>query len=96
MYAIVRKYKTTPGAVSTQMQSILDRYVPIVSQMPGFVAYYAVDTGNDTAAITIWEDQAAAEATHSVSADYVKQHHTEHVLGEPEVIAGEVHIFKTR
>ena len=39
MYAAVRKYKTTPGAVSKLIQRVQEGFVPIISQVPGFVAY---------------------------------------------------------
>ena len=97
MYAAVRKYKTTPGAVSTLIQRVQEGFVPIISQVPGFVAYYALDTGNDTvASISVFDDQAGADASTSKAADWVKQNLADLVQGAPEITAGEMLIYQTK
>jgi hypothetical protein len=96
MYAAVRKYKTIPGAVSALIKSVQEGFVPIISQVPGFVAYYALDTGNDTvASISVFDDQAGADASTSKAADWVKQNLAHLVQGAPEITAGEVLIYQT-
>ena len=97
MYAAVRKYKTTPGAVSTLIKRVQEGFVSIISQVPGFVAYYALDTGNDAvASISVFDDQAGAEASTRTAADWVKQNLADLVQGAPEITAGEVVIYKTK
>jgi hypothetical protein len=97
MYTAVRKYKTTPGAVSKLIQRVQEGFVPIISQVPGFVAYYALDTGNDTvASISVFDDQAGADASTRQAADWVKQNLADLVQGTPEITAGEVLIYKTK
>jgi hypothetical protein len=87
MYAAVRKYKTTPGAVSKLIQRVQE----------GFVAYYALDTGNDTvASISVFDDQAGADASTRKAADWVKQNLADLVQGAPEITAGEVLIYQTK
>ena len=97
MYAAVRKYQTAPGAVSTLIQRVQEGFVPIIRQVPGFVAYYALDTGNDTvASISVFDDQAGADASTRKAADWVKQNLADLVQGVPEITAGEVILYKTK
>ena len=97
MYTAVRKYKATPGAVSQLIQRVQEGFVPIISRVPGFIAYYALDTGNDTvASISVFDDQARADASTSKAADWVKQNLAELVRGAPEITAGEVRIYQTK
>ena len=97
MYTAVRKYKATPGAVSQLIQRVQEGFVPIISRVPGFIAYYALDTGNDTvASISVFDDQAGADASTSKAADWVKQNLAELVQGTPEITAGEVLIYHTK
>jgi hypothetical protein len=97
MYAAVRKYKIAPGAVNTLMQRVQKGFVPIISQVPGFVAYYALDSGNDTVtSISVFDDQAGAEASTRAAADWIRQNMAELVQGAPEITAGDVLIYQTK
>jgi hypothetical protein len=45
MYVVVRRYEgvTDPQKVA---QLVEEGFIPIISEMPGFVAYYYVDAGD--------------------------------------------------
>jgi len=66
-------------------------FVPLVSQIPGFVAYYGVDAGNDVVVtISLFQDQAGEEESTRRAADWVKQNVAEFIQGAVELTAGEV------
>ncbi|NJP87952.1 hypothetical protein HCN51_00520 [Nonomuraea sp. FMUSA5-5] len=66
MYAVVRHYRTTPGAVEAMISAVDDEFADRVPRQVGAVLYSAVDTGGGTAiTITVYEDEAAAVRSES-------------------------------
>jgi hypothetical protein len=66
-------------------------FVPLLRQAPGFVEYYWLNAGNGrVVSVGIFEDQASAEASTRIAANYVRQFLYELVRNPPEVIEGEV------
>ena len=73
MYASIRRYRTVAGASTELAQRVDQGFLPIISSAPGFIAYYVVDAGNDVvASVSIFQDQAGAEASNRTAADWVK------------------------
>ena len=96
MYASIRRYKTSPGAAAELAQRVNQGFVPIISQAPGFVAYYVVDAGNDVvASVSVFQDQAGAEESNRMAADWVKENIASLLTGPPEITAGAVTVHKT-
>jgi len=97
MYIAVRRYKIKPGSIDEVMSSVSEGFVPLISQASGFIAYYAVDAGNDIVfSVSIFQDQAGADESSRAAADYVKQHLAALFQGPPEIIAGEVKTYKAK
>jgi hypothetical protein len=95
MYASVRRYETDPGSVDELMRRVEEGFVPIISKAPGFVAYYALDAGEGVvASITVFEDQAGAEESDRMAADWVKENVASLLPTPPEVTAGDVRVHK--
>jgi len=91
MYASIRRYKVNPGAAAEIARRVNEGFVSIISGAPGFVAYYALDAGNDViASVSIFQNQAGAEESNRMAADWVKESIASLVAGPPEVTAGEV------
>ncbi len=93
MYASVRQYTINPGheRVNEAAREVQAGLGPIISQAPGFVAYYVLDAGsNVVAAISIFESRAASDAADGMVADWIKQHLTQFVASPPKVMEGEV------
>jgi len=66
-------------------------FVPIISQVPGFVAYYWVDAGGGVMVSTsVFEDQAGAEESNRRAADWVRQNIAPLLPSPPQITAGEV------
>ena len=97
MYIAVRQYKLKPGSVDEMVRRVNDGYVPLIGQVPGFIAWYAVDAGNDIVfSVSIFQDQAGADESIRLAADWVKQHLAALVEGPPEITAGEVKTYKAK
>ena len=95
MYVSVRRYKMEPGSVDELMRRVEEGFVPIVSKGPGFVAYYALDAGDGVvASISVFEDQAGAEESNRMAADWVRENLASLLPNPPEVTAGEVRVHK--
>src|SRR5215212_1219997 len=90
MYATVRRYEGVidPGEAERRVN---EGFVPLVKELPGFVAYHWVDAGGGVMASTsVFEDQAGAEASVERAADWVRENIAELLPNPPEVITGEV------
>ena len=97
MYIAVRRYQIKPGSIDEIVRSVSEGFVPLISQASGFIAYYAVDAGNDIVfSVSIFQDQAGADESTIAAADWVKQHLAALFEGPPEITAGEVKTYKTK
>jgi len=95
MYASIRRYKTSPGGAAELARRVTQGFVPIISNAPGFVAYYVVDAGNDlVASISVFQDHAGAVESNRVAADWVKTI-ASLLPSPPEIMAGEVTVHRT-
>ncbi len=91
MYIAVRRYKIKADSMDVVAQRAVEGFVPLIRQAPGFVAYYGVAEGNDTVfTVSIFQDQAGADESTRLAADWVRQNLAEFVQGTPELHAGEV------
>lgn len=97
MYASIRRYNMEPGSVDELMRRVNEGFVPIISQAPGFMAYYAVNGGGGVvASISVFETQAGAEESNRIAADWVRRNLASLLPMPPEITAGEVGVHQTR
>jgi hypothetical protein len=90
MYATVRRYEGVADPKEAG-QRVNEGFVPIISEVPGFVAYDFVDAGNGVMVSTsIFEDQSGAEESDRRAADYVRQNLASLLPNPPQITAGEV------
>jgi hypothetical protein len=90
MYATVRRYEgvTDPKEAGRRVK---EDFVPLISQIPGFVAYYWIDAGGGVMVSTsVFEDQAGEEESNRRAADYVREHLAPLLPNRPQITAGEV------
>jgi hypothetical protein len=91
MYVSIRQYNGRN--VAEFSHRVQEGFVPIVRQVPGFLAWYLVEVGGGALfTITLCEDQAGAEASVSAAADWVADNVADLVEGSPAVINGEVRV----
>ena len=97
MYATVRRYEgvTNPKEAGKRVK---ESFMPMISKLPGFVAYYWVDAGNGLMISTsVFENQASEEESNREAKEWIKQNNMGDVLpNPPRVTAGEVVAYKTK
>ena len=95
MYLSIRRGEANPGAAPEIARQVKDGFVPIISEVPGFKAYYMVDLGeNMLATVSVFEDQAGAEESNRQAADWVKQNLAPLMASPLEIMTGEVVVHK--
>jgi hypothetical protein len=91
MFASIRRYNVDPGSVEEIGRLVQEGFVPIIRQIPGFVAYSIVDGGNGVvASISVYESREAAEQSNQDAADWVGENLASFMPSAPQVTAGEV------
>ena len=95
MYVSVRRYEMDAEAVDELMRRVEEGFVPIISKAPGFIAYLALDAGDGVvASVSMFVDQAGAEESNRLAADYVRANLASLVSNPPEITAGEVKVHR--
>ena len=95
MYVTVRRYEgvTDPSEVGRQVQ---EGFIPIISEMPGFVAYYCVDAGDGVIVSTsVFEHKDAEEQSNWRAGQFVAQHLAPLLPNPPQITAGELVAHKS-
>jgi hypothetical protein len=96
MYATVRRYESVTNP-SEAARRVNEGFVPLISQVPGFVAYYWVDAGGGVMISTsVFQDKAGAEESNRRAADYVRQNLVSLLPNPPQITAGEVVAYKAK
>ena len=96
MYVAVRRYEgvSDPQKVAQVAQ---EAFVPLISEMPGFVAHYFVDAGDGvTVSTSVFEHKDAEEQSTFVAGEFVSEHLAPLMPNPPQVTAGEVVAYKAK
>src|SRR5918996_4657374 len=94
MYVAVRRCE---GVTDPQKagQLVQEGFVPLMSEMPGFVAYYWVDASDGVMVSTsVFEHKDAEEQTNFVAGKFVQEHLEPLLANRPQISAGEVVAYK--
>jgi hypothetical protein len=94
MYVAVRRYEgvTDPQKVG---QLVDEGFVPIISELLGFVAYYCADAGDGVIVTTgVFEHKDAEEQSNFRAGEFVAEHLGPLLPNPPQVTAGEVVAYK--
>ena len=74
MYAAIRQGKAKAGKAEELARTIKEGAIPIISDVPGFMAYYVVYAPDDTVtAISIFNDYAGAEESNRRALAWIEQ-----------------------
>jgi hypothetical protein len=90
MWGAVRRYEgiTDPGEAGRLVDQ---SFVPLLEQVPGFVAYYWIDAGDGVmASLSVYEDQAGADESVRVAHDWVRDNAATLIPNPPQVTEGNV------
>jgi hypothetical protein len=96
MYVAVRRYEgvTDPKKVAQLGE---EGFVPIISEMPGFVAHYLVDAGDGVmVATSVFEHKDAEEQSTYRAGEFVGEHLEPLMPNPPQVTAGEVVNYRAK
>jgi hypothetical protein len=97
MYIAVRRYEgvTDPSEV---IRHVNEGFLPIVSQVPGFVDYSFVDAGEGVLlSISVFEHQSGAEESTWRAGEYIGEHGLASVFpNPPQITEGEVVAHKAK
>jgi heme-degrading monooxygenase HmoA len=97
MVTSIRKHRVKPGSMDELARRVQESFVPIVRQMPGFLAYYLLDGGPDTLiTISMFDSADEAIASNTKSADWVRNNVLEFTKGLPEVMVGNALIAEVK
>jgi hypothetical protein len=94
MYIAARRYEGVSD--SQKVRQLVDEgFVPILSEMPGFVAFYWVDAGDGVVASTsVFEHKDAEEQSNVKAREFLAEHLAPLMPNPPQVTAGEVGVYK--
>ena len=94
MYVAVRRYDSVSDSQKVA-RLVEEHYVPIISEMPGFVAYYCVDAGDGVMITTsVFEHKDAEEQSNFRAGQFVAENLAPLMPNPPQVPAGEVVSYK--
>jgi hypothetical protein len=90
MWGAVRRYEgiTDPAEAGRLVDQ---SFVPLLEQVPGFVAYYWIDAGDGVmASLSVYENQAGADESVSIAHDWVRDNAATLIPNPPQVTEGNV------
>ena len=90
MFASVRRYEgvTDPAEAGRRVG---EGFIPLLSEIEGFVAYYWIDAGDGVMVSTsVFQDRAGAEASNERAKGWVAENLAELLPNPPQITAGEV------
>ena len=91
MHTAIRQYQVDPGSVDEIIRGVNEDLLPLIKDVSGFQAYYALDAGGGRlASVSVFEDRAGAEESSRVAADWIRQNMPSLIPNPPEVLEGEV------
>ena len=88
MYAAVRRYEgvTDPDEAGRLVD---EGFVPLLTHVPGFIAYYWLDAGDGVmASLSVYEDQAGADESVRIAQDWVRENAATLLPNPPRVTEG--------
>jgi hypothetical protein len=90
MYAVIRRYEGVQS-VDEVVRRANEGLMPLISQVPGYVAYWAVDAGGGVvASVSVFQDQAGVEEATQRAAGWVRDNVSGLMPNAPQVTMGEV------
>jgi hypothetical protein len=91
MYASVRRYTMGAGALDSLTHRVDAEFAPALAQQPGFIAYFLMDTGDETLeSISIFHEESSANVSDQLAAEYVNENLAEFELTRTDATTGEV------
>jgi hypothetical protein len=91
MYAAIRQGKAKPGMAEELARTIKEGAIPIISDVPGFRAYYVIYAPDDTVtAISVFNDYAGAAESNRRGLAWIEENLAPLLSGPATAVAGPV------
>jgi hypothetical protein len=91
VYAAIRQAKAKTGMAEELSRRIKEGAIPIISDVPGFKAYYVVYAPDDTVtAISVFNDYAGAEESNKRALTWIEQNLSPLLASPAVAIAGPI------
>ena len=91
MYAVIRRYQFDQSASEELDRQIREILVPLLKDVPGFVTYYWLNTGEGSgASLSVFESRDGAEESVRIAAKFLQENLSGLTISKPEIIEGEV------
>ena len=99
MYATIRRYSAKTAATKQTIDDfkrrVEEKFVPTIQDIRGFHAYGVLKAGDtELLSISIFEDRNGATESTRKAAEFVQKDPLKDQLSKPEVLEGELLIFK--
>jgi hypothetical protein len=95
MFASIRSYRLEKGDFGEAMHRIDTAFADRIAEEPGFVAYQAVDCGDNTlCTVTIFHDEDAAQRSVDMAAEFVRDEMSDMELTRTDVKGGKVDVSR--
>ena len=90
-YMAIRKYHIIPGTGEEFLHRVQAGFVPIISRIHGFIAYDALQVGNDQiVSISVFDTPLGVIESTSRALQWIQENIAGFIQGMPEVMAGQV------
>ncbi len=90
-YMAIRKYHIIPGTGEEFLQRVQAGFVPIISRIPGFIAYDALQVGNDQIiSISVFDTPLGVIESTPRALQWLQENIVGLIQGVPEVMVGQV------
>jgi hypothetical protein len=94
MFTTIRRYEGVTDPLEA-IKRVRDEFVPLISTMPGFIAYYWVDVGNNTLmSISIFSSLSKAIESNEKAGAWVNARLKTIMPRNPKIESGQVMAFK--
>jgi|SRR6516164_17435 hypothetical protein len=97
MHITIRRYKTDSPKDAARITN--EGFIPLLSKIAGLVAYYGIETDEDSwTTVSVFETPAGAEESNRVAAEFIKNNPdaARVIKSKPEIIAGLVSAHKAK
>ena len=88
MYVTIRSY--SGGDLVDTLVERQDEVKGVIASIDGFRSYYALRTADGTTSISVFDDQAGADASSKAAAGWIAENLPNASFGAPQVTTGEV------
>jgi hypothetical protein len=90
MYGVVRRYEGVTDSAEMGRR-VQEGFVPLITKIPGFVAYYWLDAGNGVmTSMSVFEDRSGVDESVRLAADWIRDNAASLMPNPAQVTSGEV------